>query len=92
MKALLRTIFSPLLNIFERGDQAYIYKTMNRKILIIMGLMFAGIAAAATTYIVQHAAYGYFVPALVFSSVALVCIIVGSLGNERAVSTIWGNK
>lgn len=92
MKNTLRKIFSPILNLFEQGDGPYVYKSMSRKILIAMGLMFAGIATVVILYIIHNKAYGYALPAIVFSTVALVSIIVGALGNERAVAKIWGNK
>jgi hypothetical protein len=92
MKAILRKIFSPILNVFEKGNEPYVYKSMSRKILIAMGTMFAGIAAVVILYIIYNKAYGYALPAIVFSCVALVSIIVGALGNERAVAKIWGNK
>jgi hypothetical protein len=92
MKAILRKIFSPILNVFEKGNEPYVYKSMSRKILIAMGTMFAGIASVVILYIIYNKAYGYALPAIVFSSVALVSIIVGALGNERAVAKIWGNK
>jgi hypothetical protein len=88
----LRRLFSPLLNVFEQGTDPYLYKSMNRKILIAMGLMFAGLSAVLTMNIIANETYGYFIPVIVFSSVALVSIIVGTLGNERAVAKIWGNK
>jgi hypothetical protein len=92
MKTLLRKLFSPLLHIFEYSEEPYAYKPMNRKILVAMGIMFGGIAVIAITYILRNEAYGYFLPALVFSAVSLTCLIVGWLGNERAVAKIWGNK
>ncbi len=92
MKTFLRKVFSPLLNIFEQGDEPYMYRSLSRKILIVMGLLFAGIAAFVITYIIRNEAYGYFAPAIIFSGVALVAIIVGGLGTERAVAKIWGNK
>lgn len=92
MKNTLRKLFSPLLNIFEQGDSPYYYKSMSRKILIAMGLMFSAIAVFIIVYIINHSAYGYSLPAIIFSSVALTCLIVGTLGNERAVAKIWGNK
>lgn len=92
MKTFLRKIFSPILNVFENGNGPYVYKSMSRKILIAMGLMFAGIATIVILYILRNSAYGYFLPALVFSAVAIVSLVVGALGNERAVAKIWGNK
>jgi hypothetical protein len=35
---------------------------------------------------------GTFIPSLVFVTVSLVCLVVGTLGTERAVATIWGSK
>lgn len=92
MKSLLRKIFSPILNIFENSEGPYVYKSMSRKILIAMGIMFAGIATLVILYIVKNEAYGYFLPAAVFSTVATVSLVVGFLGNERAIAKIWGNK
>ncbi len=92
MKNLLRKICSPILNLFETGEGPYAYKPMSRTILIVMGILFGAIAGVVIYYILHNDAYGYFLPALVFSGVALVCLIVGSLGNERAVAKIWGNK
>jgi len=92
MKNFLRILFKPILNLFERGEGEYVYRTSSRTILIVMGLMFSGIAAFVVYYIIKNAAYGYALPGIVFSVVAIVCIIVGSLGTERAVAKIWGNK
>jgi len=91
MKEQLRILFSPVLNIFERGTEPYNYKPLNRKILIIMGLLFSGLAAGAF-YATPGNDFGYLLPVIVFSIVGLVCIVVGLLGNDRAVSKIWGNR
>ena len=92
IKNTLRTLCKPILQRFETGDDPYVYKPMSRKILIVMGLLFGGMAAIAIIYILRNDAYGYFLPGLVFSLVSLVCLMVGFLGNERAVAKIWGNK
>lgn len=92
MKNQLRALCKPLLNIFEKGEGAYVYKPMSRNILIVMGILFGGIAGLVITYIIRNEAFGYALPAIVFSGVAIVCLIVGTLGNERAVAKIWGNK
>ena len=78
MKALLRTLFRPLLDVFERGTEPYAYRPLNRKLLIVMGVLFSGLAAGV--YLAGRGAVG------------VVCLVVGGLGNERAVSRIWGNK
>lgn len=92
MKQILRKLFKPLLDIFESGDGPYAYKPLNRKILLTVGVLFGAIGGFVSYYIIVNKAYGYFLPAVVFSGVCLVCLVVGSLGNERAVAKIWGNK
>ena len=92
MKQTLRTLCKPILDRFETGTVPYAYKSLNRKILIIMGLLFAVIAGVVISYVISNAAYGYALPAIIFSGVAITCIIVGGLGTERAVAKIWGNK
>jgi len=91
MKERLRILFSPILNQFEKGTEPYSYKPLNRKILIIMGLLFSGLAAGVY-YITPGNDIGYLLPVIVFSTVGLVCILIGMLGNDRAVSKIWGNR
>ena len=92
MKALLRTLFSPLLDVFERGTEPYAYRPLNRKLLIVMGVLFSGLAAGV--YLAGRGGddIAYLLPVLVFGAVGVVCLVVGGLGNERAVSRIWGNK
>jgi hypothetical protein len=92
MKASLRALFSPLLNPLERGDEPYVYKPLNRKILLAVSLLFSLLCAALVYLIPADADKGYLVPVVVFGLVALVGFIVGLLGNDRAVAKIWGNR
>jgi hypothetical protein len=92
MKASLRALFSPLLNPLERGDEPYVYKPLNRKILLAVSLLFSLLCAALVYLIPAEADKGYLVPVVVFGLVALVGFIVGLLGNDRAVAKIWGNR
>ena len=91
MKEQLRILFSPILNIFEKGTEPYKYKPLNRKILIIMGVLFSGLAAGVF-YSTPGGDIGYLLPVIVFSAVGVVCLAIGFLGNDRAVSKIWGNR
>src|SRR5690606_24167600 len=91
MKASLRALFSPLLNPLERGDEPYVYKPLNRKILLAVSLLFSLLCAALVYLIPAEADQAYLVPVVVFGLVALVGFIVGLLGNDRAVAEIWGN-
>lgn len=92
MKASLRALFSPLLNPLERGDEPYVYKPLNRKILLAVSLLFSLMCAALLYLMPADADKGYLVPVVVFGLVALVGFIVGLLGNDRAVAKIWGNR
>ena len=92
MKASLRKLFSPLLNPLERGDEPYVYKPLSRKILLTVSLLFSVMCAALVYLMPADADKGYLIPVVVFGLVAAVGFIVGLLGNERAVSKIWGNR
>ncbi|MBT3504411.1 MAG: hypothetical protein HN475_01320 [Piscirickettsiaceae bacterium] len=92
MKQILRTLFSPILNIFEKGDDPFEYKSLNRKILIFMGFIFAGLATLVVLFVPEGVGLGYLIPVVVFGFVALITLVVGFLGNERAVTKIWGDR
>jgi len=90
MKNLLRNLFSPLLNIFESGNEAFIYKKSHRTILIVMGILFTGLASLVFT-LAQGEDISYLIPVFVFGGAGLISLIIGTLGNDRAVSKIWGS-
>ena len=92
MKIILRKLCSPVLNIFEKGDEPYNYKPLNRKILLFMSAIFLGLAILVIYFSPTNGDKGYLIPAIVFFTVSLVGLIVGLLGNDRAVSNIWGNR
>jgi|TARA_B110001454_G_scaffold54930_2_gene53749 hypothetical protein len=92
MKEILRKAFSPILENFEKGSEDYVYKKSHRIVLIVMGIMFAILAAAVAAMAADADSMGYYIPVVTFGLVSLVILIVGVLGNERAVSSIWGNK
>jgi hypothetical protein len=92
MKDLLRTAFSPILSTFESGDEEYNYRKSHRTILIVMGVLFGGLASIVFAMASGGESMGFLIPVVVFGLVSLVTLVVGLLGNERAVSKIWGNK
>lgn len=92
MKDLLRKACMPLLSKFESGEGDYAYKPLNRKILLVMGVLFSLLGFGIAYLIISSGQFGYFLPALVFSCVGLVCIIIATLGNDRAVAKIWGSR
>ncbi len=92
MKTILRQLFFPILMIFEKGDTAFEYKPLNRIILIVMGLIFAGLTALILLFLPEGVGLSFLIPVVVFGLVALVALVVGFLGNDRAVTKIWGDR
>ncbi|VAW54225.1 hypothetical protein MNBD_GAMMA07-1676 [hydrothermal vent metagenome] len=91
MKIILRKLFSPILNIFESGDEAYDYKKSHRTILITLGTLFTGLASFVY-YLAKGQDIGYLIPVLVFGSVGSISLLIGFIGTDRAVAKIWGSK
>lgn len=91
MKNQLRILFSPLLNIFESGDEPFNYKPSHRMILIIMGSLFCGLAAVVF-FLAQGEDPAYFLPVLIFGGAGLLSLLIGILGTDRAVAKIWGSR
>jgi hypothetical protein len=92
MKKLLRQAFSPILENFESGTEEYSYKKSHRVILIVIGTIFAILSTAVSVMAAEAGSAGYYIPVVIFGLVSFVILTVGFLGNERAVSSIWGNK
>ena len=92
MKHLLRKICAPILNIFEQGDEEYAIKPLSRKILIVISILFSSLAAAVLYFIPEDAEIGYYLPVFIFSLIAFIGLVVGSLGTDRAVAKIWGSR
>ncbi len=92
MKHILISLFFPILNRFEKGSDAYTYNPLNRKILIFMGFIFAGLTGLVIKFTPEGVGMSALIPVIVFGAVAIVTLVVGFLGNERAVSKIWGDK
>jgi hypothetical protein len=92
MKTQLRKLCSPILTMFEKGDEPYVYKPLNRKILLVIGVLFLGLASAVGYLSYDMGEVGFLLPVLVFFAIALVTLVVGLLGSDRAVAKIWGNR
>ena len=92
MKQSLRSFFSPILSVFEKGNDSYAYKSLNRKILVFMGFAFSGLMVLVLNFIPEGVGISFLIPVFVFGLLALVTLVVGILGNERAVSKIWGDR
>lgn len=91
MKQSLQKLFSPLLSRFEAGDQAYAYKPSHRMILLLMSAMFCSLAIAVL-FVAHGQALSYLIPVLVFGGGGLFGLVIGFLGNDRAVAKIWGSR
>ena len=85
MKTLLRQLLSPILNIFEAGDEPYSVKPWSRKILIVIGVLFLGLASIVAYLAVDMGDAGFMIPVVVFCIVSLVTLVVGFWGTDRAV-------
>ncbi len=91
MKSILIKLFWPILGRFEKGHKPYSYKASSRNILLIVGVLFGGLSGGSLFFSIQRGEYSAFLPIVVFFGVALVCLVVGGLGSDRAVATLWGN-
>jgi uncharacterized membrane protein len=91
LKAFLINIFGFILAPFEKGDGPYSYKASSRNILLIVGILFGGLSGGSLYFSLQRGDASAFLPIIVFFAVALVCLVVGLLGSDRAVATLWGN-
>ncbi len=92
MKRNLRVVFSPLLNLFESGDEPFSYKSSDRKILVVMGGLFLLLSLGLAAVGVHFKQAGAVIPFAVFFCVAVTAFVVGTLGSDRAVSKIWRSK
>ena len=91
MIKLLRIPFAFILNPLEKGTEAYAYKPSHRTIMIAMSFMFLGLAGLVC-YIMPGWDSGYLLPILFFGGAGLFGLIVGFLGEDRAVARLWGSK
>lgn len=92
MKALLRTLFSPLLNLFETEEDNLVYKPSHRTVLIIVGCLFAFLSIAVFTVGFNGEGLGFLLPGCIFGAAATVSLVVGCLGTDKAVAKLWGSR
>lgn len=92
MKAILRKIFSPILNYFEAGDGVYAYKKSHRVVLLVVGILFTLLSVSIFIAGMMFARIEALLPGVVFFAIGITSLVVGALGSNRAVSKIWGNK
>lgn len=94
MKALLTTLFSPILNRFEPVDDGtpYSYSPSHRKILAVMGVLFIGVAVAGVYFAMQLSQMAALFPVVLFGGIGLLCLIIAGLGSDKAVAKLWRNR
>ena len=92
MKSTLRKIFWFILHNFEKGNEPFHYKPVNRKILVTVGILFTFLSGISLYFGYGTGDYGFLIPTIVFFVIGFVSFIIGFLGNDRAVSKIWGNR
>jgi len=92
MKNLLTKLCWPILASFEKSEGEYVYKPLNRKILIVLGVLFLALTIGIAFVVINTQNWAGFLPVIIFGAVGVVCIVVGTLGTERAVAKIWGSK
>ncbi|MCW8935518.1 MAG: hypothetical protein OQK98_12405 [Gammaproteobacteria bacterium] len=90
MKLLFRGIFSPILKLFESDTGDYLYKKSHRVVLIVMGIFFTGLASLVYS-LGQGEDIIYIIPVIVFGGTGLLSLLIGILGEDRAVAKIWGS-
>ena len=92
MKDTLRKLLKPILNRFETGDEAFVYKASHRLILKVVGVLFLVLAGLSVLTGVIAAQMAALLPAVVFSVASLICLVVGFLGSDQAVARIWKSR
>lgn len=87
-----RSLFSPLLNLFEGGTGPYEYKPSFRRILLVVGSLFMVLASGCILVAVLAGLWASLLPGGIFMLAALVCVVVATLGSDRAVARIWKSR
>jgi predicted permease len=92
LKDTLRRIFSSLLNPLEQADGEFAYKPSHRIILLVVGVLFLCLSLGVLAAVVVSSQYGAGLPCLIFFAVAFYCLVVGSLGSDKAVAKLWNSR
>ena len=85
-------IFSPILNIFEKNNDEFIYRSLNRKIVLFISGVFFLLAFGLPVYMPKLIEMGFWFVMAVFGILSLVGLIVGFLGSDKAVAKLLGSR
>lgn len=92
MSNMIRRLVSPILDFFESGDEEYLYRKSHRLILKVVGGLFLFLAAVSALAGLAASLPGAIIPVLVFLAVGVTTTVVGTMGSDRAVASIWGSR
>lgn len=92
MKNTFKKLFSPILNLFENDSDEFVYRKLNRKIVLFIGCVFSLLAFALPAYMPQLIEMGYWFVMIVFGTIGLVGLVVGILGSDKAVAKLLGSR
>ncbi|MCF6298308.1 MAG: hypothetical protein L3J01_00340 [Thiomicrorhabdus sp.] len=94
MKKILLKICSPILNRFEVEEDGteYSYSPSHRKTLVVLGVLFIGLAGVGLYFAMQLSQIAVLFSVVLFSVIGLVCLIVAGLGSNKAVAKLWRNR
>lgn len=92
MRTILTQLCRPILALFEGGEVSPNYKPSHRKILLAVGVLFLLLTAVSLYFGLSAGIAGALLPVLIFGGGGLICLVVGGLGSDAAVSKIWGSR
>jgi hypothetical protein len=92
MKKTLQKLFAPVLAIFENNNDEFVYRSLNRKIVLFISIVFFLLAFALPMFMPKLIEMGYWFVMLVFGALSLVGLIVGLLGSDKAVAKLLGSR
>lgn len=92
MKQVLRKLCQPLLQRLEQGTEPYVYKPLNRKLLIVAGCLFLFLALGLAVALMLSGKLAALLPLIVFVALGFLCLVVGWVGSDRAVSKLWFDR
>ena len=92
MKNTIRNIFSPILNIFEKNNDDFVCRTLNRKIVLFISSVFFLLAFGLPYYMPQLIEMGYWFVMFIFGGLSSVGLIVGIFGSDKAVAKLLGSR
>ena len=92
MKKFFQQIFAPILNIFENNNDEFVYRSLNRKIVLFVSIVFSLLAFGLPAFMPVLVEMGYWFVMIVFGGLSLVGFIVGILGSDKAVAKLLGSR